>query len=120
MLPISSTDFFVFRPIFNRFPIDSNIKLLSMEEVVESSIHNLWPKVRDISLCKAVQVDHLVGPPTPLHLFRHYAALNKPCLISTAISHWPTLLALFGPPSTSSAHSSSPLHIPPPNPHWQS
>nr|GMC50251.1 jmjC domain-containing protein 7 [Ipomoea batatas] len=58
-----------------------------MEET--ETLQKLWEEVRDLSLGTTSQVDRLLVPPTPLHFLRDYVSPNKPCLISSAINHWP-------------------------------
>lgn len=54
-------------------------------------IERLWKEVRELSLGNTGRIERLDSPPTPLQFLRDYISLNKPCIISNAISHWPAL-----------------------------
>nr|GMC54842.1 jmjC domain-containing protein 7 [Ipomoea batatas] len=84
-----------------------------MEET--ETLQKLWEEVRDLSLGTTSQVDRLLVPPTPLHFLRDYVSPNKPCLISSAINHWPATTLWHSTPYLLDALSSSTvsLHLTP-------
>eukprot|EP00899_Mesostigma_viride_P000122 jgi/Mesvir1/1010/Mv17544-RA.1 len=46
-------------------------------------------EVRDLYLGDAVE--RVAGPLTPLQFYRDFVAMNKPCIITGAVDHWPAL-----------------------------
>ncbi|XP_065865093.1 lysine-specific demethylase JMJ32 [Euphorbia lathyris] len=54
-------------------------------------IERLWEEVREVSLGTSSSIERLDSAPSPLQFLRNFVSLNKPCIISNAISHWPAL-----------------------------
>uniref|UniRef100_A0A7N0SWW6 JmjC domain-containing protein n=2 Tax=Kalanchoe fedtschenkoi TaxID=63787 RepID=A0A7N0SWW6_KALFE len=54
-------------------------------------LQTLWDDVRELSLGTTAEISRLPSPPSPLNFLRDFVSANKPCLISSALRHWPAL-----------------------------
>nr|XP_057947233.1 bifunctional peptidase and (3S)-lysyl hydroxylase Jmjd7-like [Doryrhamphus excisus] len=58
-------------------------------DAVKERLADFSLEAHDLYLSQSV--DHVDGPPDPLHFYRHWIGPNKPCIIRNAFSHWAAL-----------------------------